>query len=298
MRAPFLWADTVDRSCDINYVALTETPHEDPTIVTSPSIELDDYLAFADQLAGAARKVIKSYFRSDFAVDNKPADTSMGQPVTLADQESEQVIRDLIQKTYPDHGIIGEEHGTVNEDADFVWVLDPIDGTRAFITGLPVFGTLIGLMYQGRPIVGVIDQPVMDDRFVGSAKGTWHNGRAVKTRACAHLTDAVFAITDPRMMKTPAEQAVFERVIGDCAMAQFGGNCYHYAMLAAGAIDLITEGNLKLWDICALVPVIEGAGGVITGWDGGRPEASDGLIVACGDPALHNELLPLLKGAA
>ncbi|MDP6351185.1 MAG: histidinol-phosphatase [Alphaproteobacteria bacterium] len=258
--------------------------------------DLDRFLAFADRLADAAREVIKPYFRGDLAVDFKATDTNTGQPVTRADRESEQAIRDLIRATYPDHGIIGEEHEDVNPGAEYCWVLDPIDGTRPFVAGLPMFGTLIGLGHDGVPILGVLDQPVLGERFVGSARGSFLNGRPIRTRPCARARDAVHALTDHRMMRTPAQQAVLQRLMGEVRFTQFGGNCYAYGMLAAGAIDLVTEGDLELWDFHALIPIIEGAGGVITGWDGG-PATNSGFIVACGDPALHAEVLPLLQGA-
>ena len=160
-----------------------------------------------------------------------------------------------------------------------------------------MFGTLIGLGYQGRPLLGVLDQPLMRERFVGTAQGSSLNGKPIRTRKCSHLDQAIYAVTDPRMMATPAQEVVFQRLMRETHLTQFGANCYAYGMLASGAIDLITENDLKPWDIYALIPIIEGAGGVVTGWAGGPAEKS-ASVVACGDPILHREVLPLLNNAA
>ncbi len=252
--------------------------------------------ALAERLADAARAIIAPLFRAELGIDDKPSTSEMGQPVTRADREAEAAMRDILRATHPDHGIVGEEHGADQADAEWCWVIDPIDGTRAFISGLPLFGTLIGLMHQGRPLIGVIDQPIVKDRFVGTPAGTTLNGDKVTTRSCPDLDAAVYALTDPRMMKTPAQKATFARLLDGTHVCQFGGNCYAYGMLAAGSIDLITEADLKLWDICALVPVIEGAGGIVTGWDGGAA-VDNTAIVAAGDPTLHAQVLPWLQAA-
>ena len=258
---------------------------------------LDELRVFSERLADAARAVITPYFRSNLLIDDKATDSATGQPVTRADRESEQAIRELIITRYPDHGIVGEEFEDRKSDAEFCWVLDPIDGTRAFIAGVPMFGTLIGLGYQGRPLLGVLDQPIMRERFVGTAQGSSLNGKPIRTRKCSHLDQAIYAVTDPRMMATPAQEVVFQRLMRETHLTQFGANCYAYGMLASGAIDLITENDLKPWDIYALIPIIEGAGGVVTGWAGGPAEKS-ASVVACGDPILHREVLPLLNNAA
>ena len=258
---------------------------------------LDEFLAFSERLADAARAVIVPHFRADHAIEDKPTASIAEQPVTRADRDAEQAIRDLIIETYPEHGILGEELGEHNPGADYTWVIDPIDGTRAFIAGFTVFGTLIALSHRGTPIIGVLDQPVLKERFVGSARGATLNGAPIHARACPRLDQAVWALTDPRMMDTPARRAVYERLLRETRFPQFGGNCYAYAMLAAGVIDVVTESDLKPWDVAALAPIVEGAGGVITGWDGG-PAADSGDLLACGDAALHEELLPLFKGAA
>lgn len=258
---------------------------------------LADLLAFADTLADAARAVVVKHFRSDLAVDHKDSASPRGQPVTVADRDAEAAIRALIEARYPDHGIVGEELGSRHPDADWQWLIDPIDGTRAFIAGLPLFGTLIGLGHLGRPVLGVIDQPVLGERFVGSRAGAFLNGAPIRTRACPRLERAVFALTDPDMMAGPAERAAYRTLRRGAAVTQLGGNCYAYAMLAAGAIDLVVEADLKPWDIYALVPVVEAAGGVIADWSGG-PAAAASRVIACGDAALYDQVQPLLAGAA
>jgi len=266
-------------------------------MTTAPSAALlDELIEFANDLADAARLVITRHFRSNLSVNHKQSDMPRGQPVTDADRDAEFAMRGMIEAHYPDHGILGEEHGATKSDADWQWVLDPIDGTRAFIAGLPMFGTLIGLTHGGAPVLGVIDQPVLGERFVGHARGATFNSVPMSTRACATLDDAVFATTDVAMFATPAARAAFETIRRRALVTQFGGNCYAYAMLAAGAIDLVIEADLKPWDVTALVPVIEAADGVITGWDG-SPAHTASHVLACGDRALYDEVAPLLKSA-
>ncbi len=259
--------------------------------------DLAALLAFADELADAARAIVSRHFRSALTVDQKDAAVARMQPVTVADRDAEAAIRERIEARYPEHGILGEEHGSTRPDAPWQWIIDPIDGTRAFIAGMPLFGILIGLTLEGEPVLGVIDQPVLDERFVGSASGATLNGAAIASRACRQLDDAVMAMTDPAMMASPAQRALFESLRRHAAVTQFGGNCYAYAMLAAGVVDLVVEGDLKPWDVCALVPLIEAAGGVITSWDGG-PALGSSHIVACGDTSLHAALLPRFAAAA
>ena len=261
-----------------------------------PDAQLTELRAFASDLADAARLVITRHFRSGLSVSHKASDMPRGQPVTVADRDAEQAMRGMIEAHYPDHGIVGEEHGAAYAGADWQWVLDPIDGTRAFIAGMPMFGILIGLTFQGAPVLGIIDQPVLGERFVGDARGATFNGAPMSTRTCAGLDEAVFATTDIAMFATPAARAVYEAIRRRALVTQFGGNCYAYAMLAAGAIDMVIEADLKPWDVTALVPVIEAAGGVITGWDG-SPAHTASHVLACGDRALYDEVAPLLRNA-
>lgn len=240
--------------------------------------------AFAVQLADAVRPVVRQHFRSRIAIETK-ADAS---PVTLADREAETAARDLIGKTYPDHGIVGEEFGALREDAEHVWIIDPIDGTKAFITGKPVFGTLIALQRAGVPTIGLIDMPALDERWIGAPGApTRFNGQSAATRACPSLPEALLATTTPDMF-VGENGAAFDRIRSSVGACHYGGDCYNYALLASGFIDLVVEAQLQTYDFMALVPVIAGAGGIITDWQG-RPlgPGSDGRVVAAGDRRVH-----------
>ncbi|MFC0217400.1 histidinol-phosphatase [Pseudochelatococcus lubricantis] len=259
-------------------------------------------MAFADRLATASAGVTLPLFRTALTADNKAEDGDFD-PVTDADREAESVMRALIRQTYPDHGIEGEEHGGERLDADYVWVLDPIDGTRAFISGLPLWGTLIGLKYRGAPVFGLMHQPFTDETFSGAAFPAaapltlYRRGTAsgtLRTRECADLSSATISTTSPRMF-TGTNLEAYNRVEGQCRLARYGYDCYAYAMVAAGHVDLVVEAGLKPCDIVALVPVIEAAGGVVTSWTGG-PVTAGGTAVAAGDPRVHEVALALLNG--
>jgi histidinol phosphatase-like enzyme (inositol monophosphatase family) len=248
-------------------------------------------IAFANELADAAGEIVRRYFRRGVAVDDKP-DMS---PVTIADREAETALRARIERRFPNHGILGEEHGTVHADAERVWVLDPIDGTKSFISGVPLFGTLIALVDRGVPVLGVIDQPISRERWVG-ARGlrSTLNGAAISTRACPALGSATLFATTPDMFRG-ADAAAFQRLKSAVKLARFGGDCYAYGLLAAGFIDLVVEASLKPYDFAALVPVIAGAGGSMTDWRGGPLGlASDGRVLACGDSRLADAARGLL----
>jgi len=251
------------------------------------------YVALAQRLADAAGPVIARHFRTRVDIDDKD-DAS---PVTIADRQVEERMRAMIEAEVPDHGILGEEYGTVRLDAEWVWVLDPIDGTRAFITGLPVFGTLIGLCHRGRPVLGIIDQPIMRERWLGytGAQSTL-NGQPIATRACTNLAKAYLYSTSPGIF--PDSLAPRHRRLADSVKSlRWGGDCYAYGLCAAGHIDLVVEATLKPYDYAALGPVIEGAGGVCTDWAGKPLDlASDGTIVAAGDARLHRLALETLSG--
>jgi inositol-phosphate phosphatase / L-galactose 1-phosphate phosphatase / histidinol-phosphatase len=240
-------------------------------------------IRFAEGLADAAGAAIRPFFRQPFIIDTKD-DAS---PVTAADRAAETAIRALIEAAYPTHGIIGEEYGAVREGARFVWVLDPVDGTRAFIAGRPLFGTLIALLEDGVPVLGVIDQPVIGDRWVG-ARGvpTVFIGAACRTRACASLAAARIGTTSPQAFDAESFTA-FERLRTQALDTLYGGDCHNYGLLASGHLDLVVEAGLKLHDFAALVPVIEGAGGVVRDWTG-QPLTmdSDGRVIAAGDARL------------
>jgi len=253
--------------------------------------ELDDFLALASDLADAAGEAIRPHFRQRIAVDDKP-DLS---PVTIADRNAEAAMRRLITARFPDHGIIGEEYGAERENAEFVWVLDPIDGTKSFISGVPLFGTLIALAHQGRPILGIIDQPISRERWIGATDHpTTFNGTAIHCRPCAELAAATVFSTSPDMFKGPDADA-YGRVAAAAKLVRFGADCYAYGLLALGFIDLVIEASLKPYDFSAMVPIVEGAGGIATDWQG-KPLtlASDGCVLVAGDRNAHREALALL----
>jgi histidinol phosphatase-like enzyme (inositol monophosphatase family) len=248
----------------------------------------------ADAAADAAGAIIRRYFRAPLAVEAKGDES----PVTIADRAAEQALRDVILARFPDHGVMGEEQGTVNADADYLWVLDPIDGTRAFVTGRPVFGTLIGVLHRGRPVIGVIDQPVTGERWVGVEgeptrfRGPF--GGAAGCRPCARLGDAELSCTSPDMF-TPATAPRFAALKAAARRVTWGGDCYAYGLLALGLVDVVVDDTMKPWDWAALVPVVEGAGGRVVDWSG-RPLAlgSAGDVLAVGDPGLLTQAVEAL----
>ncbi len=259
--------------------------------MTSPAA----LLAFADTLADAARAAILPFFRAAHGLENKAA---IGfDPVTEADRAAEAAMRALIEAHYPDHGISGEEFGEKPSKDGHVWALDPIDGTRAFIAGLPLWGVLIGLSYRGEPLIGVMDQPYLGERFRGWPGGahliTRDGVRPLSTRPCASLGDAIAATTDPFLFQG-AERDAFERVRASAKLTRYGCDCYAYCMVAAGSIDLVVESGLKTHDIAALIPIIAGAGGRVTTWDGGDA-LSGGRILACGDARAGDAAMALLR---
>ena len=242
--------------------------------------------------------MIKRYFRSPVEVVDK-ADKGPGvySPVTKADQGAEKAIRALINETYPDHGILGEEFGDESLDAEYVWVIDPIDGTKAFITGFSTWGTLIALQKNGEAVLGAMNQPHAGERFIGMSGQATLNSKPLRTRACPTLEQARLGITDLDMMKTDAQRRAFDAIASRVEYLRLGGDCYNYALLAAGHIDLVIEGDLMPWDIQALIPIVEGAGGIISLWNG-APVRDGGWVVAAGDAALHAEAVAHLKDAA
>ena len=254
---------------------------------------LDACLSLAVDLAEAAGAAIRPYFRQPIAVDDKP-DLS---PVTVADRTAEAAMRRLISARFPEHGIIGEEFGPEREEAEFVWVLDPIDGTKSFISGVPLFGTLIALARQGRPVLGIIDQPISRERWIGAAgRPTTFNGSPVRCRPCASLAAATSFSTSPDMFRG-ADAAAFARVAGAAKLVRFGADCYAYGLLACGFIDLVIEASLKPYDFSAMLPIVEGAGGIASDWRGVPLSiASDGRVLVAGDRRAHEAALALLAG--
>jgi inositol-phosphate phosphatase/L-galactose 1-phosphate phosphatase/histidinol-phosphatase len=256
-----------------------------------PPHELDDFIALALGLADAAGEAIRPYFRQPLTVDDK-ADLT---PVTAADRAAEQAMRSLIESRFPEHGIIGEEFGRIRENAEFMWTLDPIDGTKSFISGVPLFGTLIALTGAKRPILGIIDQPISRERWVGVAgRPTTLNGAVVHCRACAGLAAATLFATTPDMFKG-GDAAAFARMSAAAKLTRFGADCYAYGLLAAGFIDLVLEADLKPYDFCPMVPIVEGAGGLATDWRGTPLDlASEGRVLIAGDRHTHEAALALL----
>ena len=251
------------------------------------------FVAFADRLADVSGPIVRRYFRTGIEVIDKPDMT----PVTRADRETEAALRDAINATYPDHGIIGEEFGNERADAEYVWVIDPIDGTQAFIAGIPLFGTLIALARHGTPILGVIDHPALGERWIGGeGHPTTINGERAGARECRALNGATLFTTSPDLFDA-AESERFARVAGDVKMCRYGTDCYGYALVASGHGDLVIEAGLDATDFAALEPVVRHAGGVMTDWCAqALTLASDGRVIAAGDARVHAAALSLLGG--
>jgi myo-inositol-1(or 4)-monophosphatase len=256
-----------------------------------------DFAAFVDRLAAVSGDTILPFFRTALAVEHKPGRSAFD-PVTEADRAAETAMRSLIHRTFPDHGIIGEEYGAERTDAEYVWVLDPIDGTKSFISGMPAWGTLIGLARHGQPVYGMMHQPFTREWFSGDGAAASYRGptgeRALRVRACEKLADAVLFTTSPRLMHD-ADRTCFSRVEDRVRLSRYGGDCYAYCMVAAGHVDLVIETELKPHDVMALVPIIAGAGGVMSTWENGPPQGG-GRIIAAGDRRVHAEAMQVLKG--
>lgn len=251
----------------------------------------DRFIGLANELADAARPIAARYFRTQVAIDDK-TDNS---PVTIADREAETAMRDLLTRHVPEHGVFGEEHGAVRTDAEYVWVLDPIDGTKAFITGLPIFGTLVALLHRGKPVLGIIDQPILKERWLGvDGQRSTFNGQPISVRACPSLANAYMYSTAPIMFPGAYEKP-HEALTKKVKLFRWGGDCYAYGLLASGHVDLVVEASLKLYDFAALVPVVKGAGGLITDWRGKELDMnSDGSVLAAGDAKVHAESARIL----
>jgi len=256
-----------------------------------------DFTAFVDQLAAVSGETIRPFFRTALGVENKSRSGGFD-PVTAADRTAEAAMRALIKQTFPEHGILGEEFDAERPDAEYVWVLDPIDGTKSFICGMPAWGTLIALTRRGEPIYGMMHQPFTREHFSGDGSAASYRGpagdRALRTRTCAELKDAVLLTTSPLLMRD-ADRRSFGRVEQAVRLSRYGGDCYAYCMLAAGQVDLVIETELKPYDVLPLIPIIEGAGGIITSWENGRPHGG-GRIIAAGDRRVHAQAAELLQG--
>lgn len=256
-----------------------------------------DFTAFIGRLATASGETILPFFRTSLGIENKNTGHDLD-PVTEADRAAEAVMRRMIKENFPQHGIVGEEFGSERADAEYVWVLDPIDGTKSFIAGFPVWGTLIALMHHGTPVFGMMHQPYIGERFSGDSGSAHYNGpsgkRNLAVRKCASLAEATLFTTSPRLMNA-ADRAQFEQVEREVRLSRYGGDCYAYCMLAAGHLDLIIETELKPYDVAALIPIVYGAGGIMTTWDG-KPAQSGGRIIAAGDKRVHEAAMKILNG--
>lgn len=259
--------------------------------------ELD---AFLIELNAASAAAILPLFRGDHGLDDKGGPTGFD-PVTEADKGAERAIRQLINARYPEHGIIGEEYGEENPDAEFVWVLDPVDGTRAFIAGLPLWTTLIGLRHEGQPVLGSIGQPYIGELFIGHAGGSRLIARGretpLKVRACPKLTEAIICTTDPAILTAP-ELGAWTQVRAAARLGRLGLDAYGYAMVAMGKIDLALDTGLKVWDAEAVIPVVLGAGGICAHWDGSPARSDGGKFAFAGSQAVLDEALVALRRAA
>lgn len=265
------------------------------------SAEFRSLLSFAHGLADTSGPVVLRHFRKPLAVDNKASGGAFD-PVTKADKGAERAIAKALRQTYPEHALVGEEFGTSAGKSPYQWVVDPIDGTRAFIMGSPMWGTLIGLLKDGDPVLGIMDQPFTGERFWSDGKVSYvrvRDGkpRRLKTRGTARLAEAIFTTTHPDMLSGAGAERVLAALQKATQMTRFGGDCYNYCLLAAGYIDVIVESGLKNFDVVALIPIIERAGGCMTTWTGGK--ATDGgSIIASANPKLHEAALALIAKAA
>ena len=259
--------------------------------------ELDVFLSCAHEMADLSAREILPFFRQEFSVLHKEG-KGIYDPVTDADRKSEQVIRKCLSEKWPEHSIIGEEFGEDIKDTPYCWIVDPIDGTRAFVLGNPLWGTLIGLSYQDTPLIGMMNQPFTGERYWGSPQGAFAKWggieRRLQTRDCSNLKDAIITTTCPDLFASSEDLARFNDLRSHCRMTRFGGDCYNYCLLAMGTIDLIVETGLAPYDIAPLIPLIEAAGGIITSWEGDSA-AAGGKIIAAGSQELHKKALEVLS---
>ncbi|MEZ4656316.1 MAG: histidinol-phosphatase [Caldilineaceae bacterium] len=251
-----------------------------------------ELIRFAKVLADESAQLIRRYFRADYRVEMKSDAT----PVTIADRQAEEVMRTLIGREFPDHGVLGEEFGQTNPDAEFQWVLDPIDGTKSFVAGSFLFGTLIALVQNGRPILGVINQPLLNDFLVGDGAGCWLNERPVAVRPCVRIEDALLVSTSHTSVAQHHSGVAYDALVQRVQRYRTWGDCHGYYLVATGGADIMTDPILNPWDLMALIPIIEGAGGRITDWRGADVIGGYGAIATAGP--IHDEVVRLLNPAA
>ena len=265
---------------------------------------IDELMVFARSTAEQAGAIANRYFRRPLEIEDKDS-VDYFDPVTKADREVETAIRNAIESNFPKHGIVGEEHGCTNPDSDIQWMIDPIDGTRAFITGVPSWGILMGLTQNGQCLGGLMHQPFTGETFLADSSGArlFHRGDvkldqavSLNSSSVACIENASLYCTHPFMFPTEAQRKAFESLAGLARLQRYGGDCYSYCMLAMGCIDLVVEGLLQPYDIVPLIPVIERAGGVVTDLDGNLP-TSGGTVIAAATPRLHTEALAIMQAS-
>lgn len=257
----------------------------------SNTLNEEKIASFIRMLADEAGNAIRPFFANkQTRVETKSDNT----PVTEADQAAERIMRSLINKHFPDHGIIGEEFGNENEDAEFVWVIDPIDGTKSFTTAVPLFGSLFGLLYNKQPIWGCINQPILGDFCIGNGKQTWLNGKTVRVSEKTSLKDAVLLTTSVETIGKQKDAQAYARLASSVRFHRTWGDCYGYLLVASGWADIMTDSVLSPWDLLPLIPIIRGAGGIITDWDGNDPLKGNSAIAA--NPELHRLVMEKLHG--
>jgi len=252
-------------------------------------MQTQDFIQLAQELAQASGEIIRKYFRSNLNIETKLDQT----PVTIADREAELIMRQMIQSRFPDHGILGEEFEQVNPNAGYQWVLDPIDGTKTFVSGTYLFGTLIALLRDGRPLIGVINNPVTDQLLVGDGQTTWLNGDPVKVRNCPSIEQATLLVTSPLNVERYRDIVAFNDLVHKVRLYRTWGDCHGYYLVATGYADIMVDPVMHIWDVAALIPIIEGAGGKITDYSGGDPMSGAGAIATAGP--LHDFVVQSLN---
>ena len=251
--------------------------------------ELKELKSFCKLLADESGKIVRQYFRKNIEVETK-ADES---PVTIVDKKTEERMREIIMKEYPDFGILGEEFGKVNPDAEYQWILDPIDGTQSFISGAISFGTLIALLKNGKPILGVINQPILNEFLMGDNTITELNGKQVQVRECADLDNALLLTTDHLLIEKHQDIKKFDDLVHKVRLYRQWGDCYGYYLVASGFADIMIDAIMSPWDYMALIPIINGAGGVITDYQGKDPVGGDSIVATT--KALHKKVISILN---
>lgn len=260
-------------------------------VVSTSLVDLSPYRTFMTELARDSGDFIRPLYRQPSVAVETKADQS---PVTIADRGAEELMRARIAKRFPTHGIVGEEFGSDRPGAEFVWVLDPVDGTKTFITGLPLWGTLIALLHQGQPILGCIHQPVLEQMVIGDGTTTDLNGRVVRCRATRRIEDSTLLTSDPLTPATYQNGPAFDALQKRARLVRTWGDCYGYLLVATGWADIALDPIMNAWDIAALVPIIRGAGGVVTDWQGGAAYPAQSTI-ACATPELHAAVVAALN---